>query len=106
MLIKFLEVRDEATCIPVIAIRMASADYIGDRFLWRCGYPRDGSNIVMMRLDDQRASSDPHSWGDRTHQIAHNYIYDNFGNLQDGNVIDVRAILGETSEPVKSEIIR
>jgi hypothetical protein len=87
----------------------ADGDPIGDRFLWRCGYPRDDDpirTIVLMRLDDQRAHSDPYDWCDRTHKIAHLYITDHFDDLRSGQVVDVRVLLDEAAEPAEPEIIR
>lgn len=106
MIIKAFEVRDRLTCIPVIAIAMGATGPIQKRYLHRCGYPQYPSppSIVMMRLADQRASSDPYWWNDRTHQVAHNFICDNFDSLKEGDVIDVRVILGETTKPASPEI--
>ena len=42
MRMKVLEIRDSATCIPALAIKMTPTNGIEDQFLWRCGYPRDG----------------------------------------------------------------
>ena len=105
MLIKFLEIRDKATCIPVIAIKMLADTEIQHKYLWRCGYPLDGSGIVLMKLEDQKATSDPCEWGGRTMPIAHEYILKNFNTLKDGDVIDVRIYLGEAKTPAAAEII-
>lgn len=104
MITKTLEVRDEGTHIPVLAIRMLAENEVQDYYIHgRTGHPRDGTGIVMMRLSDHRASVDPYHWGDRTHANAHHYIYENFDALSDGDVVDVRHILGEADAPCKSE---
>lgn len=106
MITKCLEIRDEATCIPALAIRMQSANDVEDRFLWRCGYPRDGRGVVLMRLDDQKATSDAYGWGmARTMGAAHLYIEQHFDTLDEGAVVDVRVLLGEAPVPATAEII-
>jgi hypothetical protein len=109
MINKVFEVRDRATCIPVLAIKMVAHNPIEHTFLWSKGYPLGLDcipSVIMMRLDDQRGSSDPYWWKDRTHQVAHNYIYDNFDNIPNGGVVDVRVILGEEKEPAAPDIYK
>jgi hypothetical protein len=103
---KVLEIRDEATFIPCLAVNI-NPDNESQRYLMRrCGYPCDGTpNIVITRLmaDSSPASNDPYSWGGRTFPVAHNYIIEHWGELEDGAVVDVSFILGERNEPRKSE---
>lgn len=112
MELKFLEIRDEGTCIPALAIQMTPDGRVSEAFLWRCGYPREGvPSVVLMRLSDQKATSDPYEWagltGDRrTMPYAHAYIIDAFPRLRNGQVVDVRVILREASEPAEPEIAR
>ncbi len=105
MQLKFFEVRDNATCMPVLAIKMEAHDEVSKRFLLRGVYPEDGSAIILMFLSDQSASVDPHSWGGRTRPVAHQHIYTNFDKLKDGSVVDVRAILGETPIVAAPEVM-
>ena len=105
MIIKAIEIRDRATCIPAIAIKMSAGGPVEERFLWRCGYPRDGHCVVLMRLADQRAASDAYDWADRTHKAAHLYIEKHFDELNEGAVVDVRVILGEADVPATAEIV-
>lgn len=105
---KVIEVRDEGTFILVLAIRMDAApnDIVRNWAIhYRSGYPRDGSAIVVMRLSDQKATVDPYDWGNRTMGTAHDFIYNNFDSLKDGDVVDVQVILGETEAPKISERI-
>ena len=111
VIIKFLEIRDRHTCISALAIQMTPSGSIERKYLWRAGYPlldefNDGHEpaVIMMRLDDQRASSDPFFWNDRTHKTAHEFIYTNFDELVNGQVIDVRVILGEEEVSALPEI--
>lgn len=105
MIIKVLEIRDEGTCISALAIKMTPANPIEDKYLWREGYPRDGHGVVLMKLNDQRATSDPYDWQNpRTMPNAHLYILANFDELKDGDVVDVRVILGESANAAPAEI--
>jgi len=104
---KALEIRDRATCIPGLAIRMlAEPGDVAQEWLFhsKAGYPRDGSGIVLMHMDDQRAHSDPYDWvGSRTMCAAHQYIQEHFDDLKDGEVVDVRVILGEEKVPAETD---
>lgn len=104
MITKTIEIRDEGTHVPVLAIQMLAENEIAAYYIHeRCGHPRDGSGIVVMRLADHKATVDPYEWGGRTMPTAHHYIYEHFADLKDGDVVDVQFILGETTEPKKSE---
>lgn len=105
MIAKCIEIRDEGTCIPALAIRMRAANDVQDRFLRRCGYPPESMAVVLMRLTDQRATSDPYEWvGSRTMIAAHLYIEEHFDRLTEGAVVDVRVLLGETQHSAPAEI--
>lgn len=103
---KTLEIRDRMTFIPALAINI-NPDNDAQRYLMRrCGYSCDGRpNIIMTRLSgDGQATNDPYAWGGRrTFGLAHNYIIDNWDKLNDGDVVDVEFILGETEAPKASE---
>jgi hypothetical protein len=104
---KALEVRDEGTFIPVLAVNMNPAVGNEDQrwLLRRCGYSCNGKpNIILTALDGHgQATNDPYAWGGRTYPVAHNYIIEHWDDLDDGDVIDVSFILGETAEPKISE---
>lgn len=104
--IKFFEVRDRATFIPVMAIKMSyDATNIKEEFLIsRGGFGRDNPSVILIRLSDSQASHDPYEWtGSRTMHVAHLEISDKFDQLQSGELIDVEFILGEKKEKKKSE---
>lgn len=109
MITKVLEIRDECTCIPALAVQMVAAGPVEARFLWRCGYPR-GENacppsVILVKLSNVEANSDPYHWSyARTMSEAHKWIVEHFGDLKDGDVVDVRVILGETAKPAEPEI--
>lgn len=109
MFMKMIEIRDSMTCIPTVAIKMLACDPVEQKFLWRCGYPKDGSSITLMRLSDQKATNDPYGWhalgtGLRTMQVAHDYILKYYDTLRNGQVVDVRTILGEAEHAATPEI--
>lgn len=117
---KALEVRDEGTFIPVLAVDMnpgptggSLRQYEGEAFdaqrylLRRCGYGCDGRpNVIVTRLSgDGQATNDPYSWkgGARTFPVAHKFIIEHWDELKDGDVVDVSFILGESDKPKLSE---
>jgi hypothetical protein len=105
---KVLEVRDSMTHIPVLAIRMLAQNEVQDYYIHsRMGYPRDGSTIAVIQLNDCDGNCDPYAWPreTRTMQTAHQYIYEHFDELNDGDVVDVEFILGETATKKVSERI-
>ncbi len=109
---KALEIRDEGTFIPVLAIRMYSLNSIQAYYIhYRSGYSRNGDSIMLMKLSDGQATNDPYNWqslglGPRTMPNAHEWILQHFDELKDGDVVDVSYILGETKEVKVSERLR
>jgi hypothetical protein len=100
-----LELRDEGTFIPLLAVDI-NPDNDSQRWLMRrVGYPCDGEpNIIITRLEGAgNASNDPYSWGGRTFTVAHDWIINNWHDLKDGDVVDVSFILGESKTPKISE---
>lgn len=103
MKVKVLELRDRATFIPILAIDM-NPDLAGSQcyLLRRCGYSCDGRpNILITRLDANGgpAWNDLFGWSGRTFPVAHQWIIQHWDELEDGSVVDVEFILGETEEP-------
>lgn len=101
---KTFEIRDSGTLIPVLAFCLRATNET-DWHYWhtKAGYPTDGSGIIIMNLHNQKASVDPYSWKDRTMAYAHAFIYRNFNSLNNGDVVDVQYIIGETQTPKISE---
>lgn len=106
MIVKSLEIRDEGTFMPVIAI-MPIPDNEAQRYLLkRDGYRGDRTEccVILIAPQCRGVSYDPYGWkGCRTMTTAHAYIAQNFHNLQDGDVVDVQFIVGETATPKQSE---
>lgn len=103
MEVKLLEIRDRMTFIPVFAFQTQAKNSKQWRLLRASGYGLP-LLIMMGRLNGGQCNYDPYDWGDRTFKEAHLYIAKNWHKLKDGDVIDVEFILGETSEPKKSEV--
>lgn len=113
MLAKALEIRDRGTFIVALAVNMNPRyKTIADEYclyqhylLSRCGYPCDDApNIILTNLNGAgRATNDPYEWCDRTMSVAHGYIIEHWVDLNDGDVVDVEFILGETGAPKASE---
>ena len=106
MQIKLLEIRDRATCIPMLCVDATPASNIERRFLRYCGYPCDEPSIIMTSLhaNGGKTSSDPYFWKDRTYSTAHHYITNNWEYIKSGDVIDIEYILDETTTPKRAEI--
>lgn len=111
MIIKMFEVRDDGTCIVVLAYRMEPENIEQQKLLGRCGYgpgvAGQAEYVWVQRLDggEGKGTSDVFKWGpSRTMHEAHKYIKEHFDRLHDGEVIDVGFILGESDIPKESEI--
>lgn len=94
---KLFEVRDESTLIPIMAVQTTRCPLFR-----RAGY--DQPEVILTNLNNQRSSHDPYSWS-RTLCEAHKFIRNVWETLEDGQVIDVQFILGETKKPKQSECV-
>ncbi len=108
---KLFEIRDAATFIPVLAVRLNPNREEERYLLGRTGYgitvEQQGKYVVVFKLAGgvNLASCDTNEWGEspRTVPVAHRYIIEHWAELMSGDVIDVEFILGETSSPKESE---
>lgn len=111
MIAKTFEIRDKATFIPVLAIKLEPSCEADRYLLGRCGFGADSASqsqyIQLVKIDGGVgiSSSDPYEWGSaaRTMPIAHQYIIKNFDKLGSGAVVCVEYLLGERLEPKVSE---
>lgn len=94
---KIFEIRDMATYIPVIAIRMQADNFTEQFYLDEQGF---GGNtpVGIVRLNDFQSNYGSYKWNDRTMQTAHRYIESNFDTMKSGDVVDVEYILKETDK--------
>lgn len=107
---KTFEIRDRATFMPALAVKL-SPDCPSDLYLLRrAGFGTEamalGDYILLYFLAVGGAEYDPHAWpqGSRTRRDAHLYIREHFETLASGSVIDVEFINGERTEPKTSEM--
>lgn len=104
-----IEIRDEATCVPALAIYITplSAPHGHDWVLRRAGFAFHHTSVMLVRLCDGRGSVDPYGWNDRTHQTVHEELCVRLQRdgttANEGEVFDVRFILGERAAPVTSD---
>lgn len=110
MKMKILEIRDSMTFFLVLCVDMNPEMPFSVYQRWalrRYGFPCSHvPNILMTHLEaDGHATNDPYYWGDRTRQTAHKYITEHWKELEEGDVVDVEFILGETKAPKVSERI-
>lgn len=111
MIAKTFELRDKATFVPVLAVKLEPSNEQDRYILALSGYgqrPQDQAKyIFLMGLNGglEKATCDPYDWGDRTRSTCHQYLLEHFDELESGAVIDVEFILGETTEPKVSEAL-
>ena len=111
MITKTVEIRDSATFIPALAVKLRP-ETEPDRYpLARAGYGLDAVDqaeyVLLAKLDGGvgTMTCDPYDWpgGARTMQVAHTWLIDHFDELESGAVVDVEFILGLTSTAKLSE---
>ena len=106
MTIKYFEIRDKGTFMPIMAVEMFSENPDDWYLLRRAGFGEDFKCIFISVLESPtRSQWDVHEWPrfPRTIPVAHDYIQKHFHELKSGDVIDVQFILGETGKPKLSE---
>jgi hypothetical protein len=105
MRVKLFEIRDRATFIPVFGIDPMPENEEQRYLLRRAGYSCSMSDrlIIVGYLQSGECHYSPYDWGGRTMPVAHKYIEKHWPKLQDGDVIDVEFILGETTTIKTSE---
>jgi hypothetical protein len=97
--VKLLEIRDRATFIPAMAIRVSGAD---GYLMRRAGFK--SPMVYLVALATERCCYDPYNWGNRTMKGAHLFIAEHFDELKDGDVVDVEFILGESTAPKVKQV--
>ena len=99
---KWLEIRDRGTTIPALGLWISAADgWLAER----AGYG-EVSCLLLINLAKHVCQHDPWNWDPyqgRTLHIAHVWLQEHWATVQDGAVIDVEYILGETPAPKVSD---
>ena len=106
MQIKLFEIRDSGTFIPAMAIKLGARDGKDFYLLRRAGYGLNlGAYVLMAKLDGGNGplTCDPYDWSSNTMRLAHNYVQAHFDELENGQVVDVQFIVGNSAAPKKSE---
>jgi hypothetical protein len=104
-MVKYFEVRDRATFIPVVCTELKATTDQEYYLLRRVGFGGAKGYIALHWLTSARVTTEPYDWGTnpRTMYVAHQHIEENWDNLTTGDVIDVEFILGECDTKKVSE---
>lgn len=110
---KVFEIRDRATFIPVLGVKLKVDDLASVEawLLRRAGYAMEdllgGTFVLLTTLSSGvgRAICDPYDWGGDTFPPAHDYIARYWDRIRSGDVIDAEFIRGESAAPKLSERI-
>lgn len=107
MHVKIVEIRDRATFVPAIAIKMSPDNTMQQYLLRRSGYWGDGTACICVAAlsGHDKLHADGYDRVDRTMKIAHVWIQENWDAIEDGDVIDVEFILKEKDTVSISERI-
>ena len=97
--VKRVEIRDRATLVPAVALRVNGMD---DPLLRRAGF--ENPLVILIHLVDSKCHWDPYDWNNRTMCQAHQWLEQNWECFVDGEVVDVEFILGETKKAKVSEL--
>src|ERR1035438_7146136 len=92
---KILEIRDSGTFIPVMATAFSGEE---SPLLRAAGYARCEQYVIVVKLNGIEAQYSAFNWpnSSRTMREAHKYIEKNWKDIEDGDVIDVEFIIGES----------
>jgi len=101
---KAFELRDRGTFVPAVAIKLDAANEAEAYLLRRSGFAEGESYILLGALDGGLFHYDKYDCGQNgTRFTAHDYIRDNFDDLEPGQVICTEFIRGERTTPKTSE---
>lgn len=105
---KIIEIRDTGTNITALAIKLDGDNFIENTHLKRAGFGSGNGTrfILLTNMENMQSNYDPFKWNDRTLNNAHRYLVDNFDNIENCGLIDVQFLIGETKNPVVSEIFK
>lgn len=102
--IKYFEVRDAATFIPVMAIRITVTDSDRDYLLRRAGYGIGDPYVLVIKLEYPDVQYDAYKWRSvRPMRFIHTYIERHWDLLSDGDVLDYEYLNGISKRPKQSE---
>lgn len=104
---KIVEIRDRATFIPALAMRMIPENGMQELLFNEIGYRSSSDPCIILMALAQPSLASKHSdeWGNcspRTMPTAHKWIEENYDEIEDCQVIDVEYILKEVDKPCLS----
>lgn len=102
---KILELRDRGTFIPILCIRLLPDTARENYLLRRAGFAFAPPLVQLVNLTTGQGGWDEYEIGRgaRTLPIALQHIRSNWDDIENGEVVDVQYILGETEAPKISE---
>ena len=109
MNVKLFEVRDRATLMPVMAVRLTPVNKAESWLLARSGFGEtlftQMEYILLSGIEGGfgKLISDPYDHDISELREAHVHILKNWEELDHGAVIDLEFIRGEVKEPKKSD---
>jgi hypothetical protein len=107
MICKTVEIRDAATFIPALAVKLEPGCPMDSYLLARAGYGstpwQQGEYVLLLRLEDAPYDPFGHAGGGRTMCAAHEHLLAHFDEIESGAVVDVEFLRGETPAPKPSE---
>jgi hypothetical protein len=111
MISKVFELRSPATLIVILATRLSAENLQSATLLFHSGYgryPKDIENYILVTpLDgggNDVATTDPYMHKIEEIRIAHIYLREHFDELDNGSVIDIDYIQGNTNEPKETDM--
>jgi hypothetical protein len=88
---KLFEVRDTRTLMVVMATRLHLSDFKKGtqdyRILQRMGWSNDQEAIYLIHPVMNLSSYSPYDWKEKSLKEAHEHMYENWANLESGQVI-------------------
>lgn len=107
MTCKTIEIRDRGTFVPALLVRLDPADERDRYLLGRSGFGTTAGaqrEYVLLINLVKDAPYDPYGHGSaRTLGVAHQHVLEHFDAIPNGAVVDVEHLLGERTEPKRSE---
>ena len=109
MISKTIEIRDIATFIPTLAVRLEPGNSQDRYLLGRAGFgtgpeaQRQHIYLIQLNGGNGQATCDPYDWSNRTMQYAHLWLNEHFDEIESGGVVDVEYVTGNTTTPKQSE---
>jgi hypothetical protein len=96
--VKFFQVRDAGTHIPVMCVMVLANDADDSRELRRAGFGKGTSYFLLTNLIGCQTRYDPFGWDDdHTMGTAQRHISEHWPSLGTGDVIDCEFIRGEAT---------